>query len=401
MRWLWLLFISLVQVLSAQSGLHLQLQAPAGVTPEVKVIFPGGQSRMYRESSVIPVASSGVYRIEPLNKRLPDAHVDAVYGHPAYEVKVTNTDSSYTAIVKYDLLKGTNRIWTTDKEGRLLGMAPWKPGGQSCTPDIIIGTGGTPVLAAMDTSYNLWYWDNEYLYLIKNEHISSGKAKVSKRIALPHLIDALFNANAMRIDPQNRLWVSLNHERQLLIYSITEILTKETAKPALTCQLEISPIDFALCPGLNQVAVAGVGGFQVYALPDLSTSGTQKPGILTRTLETGTFIAADYDRYDNLWVSSENGGIYQYTQEILKKTTLQNGDESYELPTPSYVYWGIQCDNSGNLWAMPRWNDGDTMVDFMERSRKPAGWFLKKNCSYPTYNEHGKFFLAAPVSVDK
>jgi hypothetical protein len=185
MRWLWLLFISLVQVLSAQSGLHLQLQAPAGVTPEVKVIFPGGQSRMYRESTVIPVASSGVYRIEPLNKRLPDAHVDAVYGHPAYKVKVTNTDSSYTAIVKYDLLKGTNRIWTTDKEGRLLGMAPWKPGGQSCTPDIIIGTGGTPVLAAMDTSFNLWYWNNEYLHLIKNEHIVTGKAKLASEFPFP------------------------------------------------------------------------------------------------------------------------------------------------------------------------------------------------------------------------
>jgi hypothetical protein len=396
-----MLFIPFIHSVSAQPGLHLRLQAPAGVTPEVKVIFPGGQSRMYRESTVIPVASSGIYRIEPLNKRLPDAHVDAVYGHSAFEVRVTKPDSSYTVSVPYDLIKGTNRIWTTDKEGRLLGMAPWKQGEQHCTPDIIIETGGTPVLAAMDTSFNLWYWDNEQLHLIKNEHIASGKAILSKRISLPNLSNALFNANAMRVDQQNRLWVSLNHEQQLLVYTISEIIHKETAQPVFTCQLEISPIDFALSQTQNQVAVAGMGGFQVYAFPDPSITGTQKLDIRTRTLETGTCIAADYDRYDNLWMSNENGGIYQYTQEILKKNIIRNGDESYELPTPSYVYWGIQCDNSGNLWAMPRWNDGETLIDYMERSRKPAGWFLKKNCRYPANNEHGKFFLAAPVSVPK
>ena len=147
--------------------------------------------------------------------------------------------------------------------------------------------------------------------------------------------------------------------------------------------------DFAFSNDYSKIAVSGIGGFVVYEMPSTFT-GKIELNALSKSDEEGTFTAVDFDKENNLWVSSENGGIFKFTPSIYSKPTLKISMAEVEIKTPEFIYWGILFDNSNNLWAMPRWSDGEFGIDFFEAEN------LNENASptrhvFTRYAEHGKF----------
>lgn len=379
-----------------QAKLSIQLNTDNLNGARVVVRNQQGFERSLTASGIITLPQRGEYTITPIATRKINTIVDEIHEAPRQNIRISK-DSTYVVQVDYTKRNATGMLLMPDRNQRILGFAQEQLTTKDNAPALVIQTPTNAMLLAADTSGNLWYWDNQFLYRIDVANLQTGIATPSLKVALPSVSNALFNANVMRIDEQNIIWFSLNNERQLVGYDIAKLKNKSLTSPMHILQHETQGFDFVFAPDGKRVAIAGVAGFAVYAMPQTLTAGTQQLAAICRSKDVGSCTSILFDNANNLIIAHENGGIYRYGAALIQQATVQKNDDYQIIETNKYNYWGLLLDNSNNLWALPRWVDGGVGVDYFEFSRKNKLKSPTRSLSFARHLEHGKAMFNVPA----
>lgn len=393
MKKITLVFLNLILVLTveAQSQLTINFDNVDGLTPRAILSFPDKSTKIITESTTIDISQEGNYSVECSMVRKSNTIVDELFICSPQSINVTALDKNYSLNLSYQKVNGTGSLVvpTSNQEISIFGFENLLS--KNNEADFKINSEREILLVASDTSGNIWFWDREGLNKINHEDLASGDVAVEKRFTVPNAYNALFNCNAMRIDNKNRMWMSLMHENVLIVVDIDKIANDGEAKPICILTTRFATTDFAISNDASQIAVSGIGGFMLFNMPASLSTNFIELSPICKSHDAGTFTAVDFDAEGNLWTTSENGGIFKFDKSSLTKAELKTDEAALEIITREYVYWGIKLDNSNNIWAMSRFEDGAYGIDFFEvnglsKESQPTHQFV-----FPRNTVNGKF----------